>query len=99
MNNEDNFCGGSDLALKVLDIHITGIGLTINKNRGSPTLYNGIYATHHCERRRKDFIARQPMSRLGTAQEVANLVLFLASDWSNFMTGQTLYVDGGLVME
>ena len=38
------------------------------------------------------------MSRLGTAQEVANLVLFLASNESAFCTGQLYAVDGGVVM-
>jgi len=44
---------------------------------------------------RKDFIARQPMGRLGTADEVAELCVYLASDESGFMTGQALALDGG----
>jgi 2-keto-3-deoxy-L-fuconate dehydrogenase len=47
---------------------------------------------------RQDFIARQPMGRLGTAQEVANLVLFLASDEASYITGQPHLVDGGMAM-
>lgn len=39
-----------------------------------------------------------PQKRLGTPQEVANLVLFLASDLSSYMTGQVINVDGGMVM-
>jgi 2-keto-3-deoxy-L-fuconate dehydrogenase len=41
------------------------------------------------------FIARQPMGRLGTAEEVAKLAVYLASDESAFTTGTTLMVDGG----
>lgn len=41
------------------------------------------------------FIARQPMGRLGTAEEVAALALHLASDESGFTTGTTAIVDGG----
>ncbi len=44
---------------------------------------------------RADFIGRQPMGRLGTAQEMANLALYLASDESAFTTGQIHIIDGG----
>jgi 2-keto-3-deoxy-L-fuconate dehydrogenase len=47
---------------------------------------------------RQDFIARQPMGRLGTAQEVALLALFLASDDASYITGQAHLVDGGMAM-
>ena len=64
----------------------------------TPSLGARINAAPDPEQQRKDFIARQPMGRLGTAQEVANLVLFLASDESAFCTGQLYAVDGGVVM-
>ncbi len=41
------------------------------------------------------FVARQPMGRLGTAEEVAALAVYLASDESRFTTGTTAMVDGG----
>jgi 2-keto-3-deoxy-L-fuconate dehydrogenase len=47
---------------------------------------------------RADFIERQPIGRLGTVQEVANLALFLASDESSYITGQTHLVDGGMAL-
>jgi len=47
---------------------------------------------------RENFIARQPMARLGTAEEVAALALFLASDESSYITGQPHLVDGGLAL-
>lgn len=43
-------------------------------------------------------IAQTPLKRIATPEDVAGPVLFLASDWSQFMTGQTLFVDGGFVM-
>jgi NAD(P)-dependent dehydrogenase (short-subunit alcohol dehydrogenase family) len=45
---------------------------------------------------RKDFIARQPMGRLATAEEIAETFVYLVSDESSFMTGQAVYVDGGM---
>jgi 2-keto-3-deoxy-L-fuconate dehydrogenase len=47
---------------------------------------------------REDFIARQPMARLGTAEEVAALAVFLASDESSYITGQPHLVDGGMAL-
>jgi 2-keto-3-deoxy-L-fuconate dehydrogenase len=41
------------------------------------------------------FIARQPMGRLGRAEEIAALAVFLADSKANFMTGQALAIDGG----
>ena len=47
----------------------------------------------------KEGILKQvPMNRLGNAEEIANAAVFLASDWSNYITGQVLTVDGGMVM-
>ncbi len=45
---------------------------------------------------KKDFIARQPMGRLGTAEEIATVAVYLASDDSSFTTGTTISVDGGI---
>jgi 2-keto-3-deoxy-L-fuconate dehydrogenase len=47
---------------------------------------------------RQDFVGRQPMGRLGTAQEVAALALFLASDEASYITGQAHLVDGGMAL-
>ena len=44
---------------------------------------------------RASFIARQPMGRLGTPEEIANLAVYLASDESSFVTGGTFVIDGG----
>jgi 2-keto-3-deoxy-L-fuconate dehydrogenase len=46
----------------------------------------------------KDFIARQPMGRLGTAEEIAALVVYLASDESAYTTGAIIAIDGGLTV-
>ena len=47
---------------------------------------------------RKDFVARQPMGRLAQAQEIAPIIVYLASDESVFSTGQVFSVDGGMTI-
>lgn len=61
----------------------------------SPSLHDRMRALGDYEAARSAFIARQPMGRLGTAEEVAELVVFLASADSAFMTGNAIVVDGG----
>jgi 2-keto-3-deoxy-L-fuconate dehydrogenase len=69
----------------------------------SPSLDERIAATSKATGKsldavRQDFIGRQPMGRLGTAQEVAALALFLASDEASYITGQPHLVDGGMAL-
>jgi 2-keto-3-deoxy-L-fuconate dehydrogenase len=50
------------------------------------------------EAARAAFIARQPMGRLGTPEEIAALAVYLASDAAQFITGQAVIIDGGLTL-
>ncbi|WAR06997.1 BDH2-like protein [Mya arenaria] len=61
----------------------------------TPSLQGRIQAQPNPGEARKDFLARQKMGRLCTAQEVANLILFLASDESSYITGDACVIDGG----
>ncbi|QNK71102.1 SDR family oxidoreductase [Variovorax sp. PAMC26660] len=64
----------------------------------TPSLGDRINANADPEEARKAFIARQPMGRLAQAEEIAPVVVFLASDESIFATGQYFTVDGGLTI-
>ena len=61
----------------------------------SPSLHERLRATGDYEKAMKDFVARQPMGRLGSTEEIASLALYLASEDSAFTTGQTHIIDGG----
>ena len=61
----------------------------------TPSLHDRMRATGDYEAAHKAFVARQPMGRLGVAEEIAALVVFLASDESAFITGQAINIDGG----
>jgi NAD(P)-dependent dehydrogenase (short-subunit alcohol dehydrogenase family) len=62
----------------------------------TPSLGERINAFADPVQARKDFIARQPMGRLATAEEIAETFVYLVSDDSSFMTGQAVFVDGGM---
>jgi 2-keto-3-deoxy-L-fuconate dehydrogenase len=61
----------------------------------TPSLHERLSAQGDFEAARTAFIARQPMGRIGTADEIAALAVYLASDESAFTTGQIHIIDGG----
>jgi 2-keto-3-deoxy-L-fuconate dehydrogenase len=61
----------------------------------SPSLQDRMRELGDYDQARAGFIARQPMGRLGTAEEVAELVVYLASPDAAFMTGNAVVIDGG----
>ena len=61
----------------------------------TPSLYDRMRAQGDVEKAKAAFIARQPMGRLAQPEEIAALVVYLASDESAFTTGQTFTIDGG----
>ena len=63
----------------------------------SPSLHQRLKETGNYEQALKDFIARQPIGRLGRAEEISALVTYLASDESAYTTGQAHVIDGGWV--
>jgi 2-keto-3-deoxy-L-fuconate dehydrogenase len=64
----------------------------------TPSLAERIKTYPDPEAARRAFVARQPMGRLATAEEIAPLVVYLASDESAFATGQAFVVDGGITI-
>ncbi|HEX4326240.1 MAG TPA: SDR family oxidoreductase [Burkholderiales bacterium] len=64
----------------------------------TPSLADRINAFDDAVQARRDFIARQPMGRLATADEIAPLVVYLASDESAFCTGNAYSCDGGMTI-
>ena len=61
----------------------------------SPSLHERLRATGDYAAAMKAFVARQPMGRLGSAEEIAALAVYLAGDEAAFVTGQTFTIDGG----
>lgn len=64
----------------------------------TPSLGERIAAFADPVQAKKDFIARQPMGRLGTVEDITGLLVFLASDESLFATGNMYSIDGGMTI-
>jgi 2-keto-3-deoxy-L-fuconate dehydrogenase len=64
----------------------------------SPSLEERIAAQGNVEKARSEFVARQPMGRIGRPEEIAALAVYLASDESSYTTGQTHIIDGGFTL-
>ena len=61
----------------------------------TPSLHQRLENTGDYDKALENFIARQPMERLGTAEEISDLAVYLGSDESKFTTGQSHIIDGG----
>ena len=70
-----------------------------DKNHGSPLLHNTkILADKLNEKQKNNILDKIPMKRFGKSIEIANLVYFLSSDESAYITGQNIHVNGGMLM-
>jgi len=82
---------------KALALEVGSRDITIN------TVAPGFIATDMTnalsEEQREAIFQRIPMQKLGTVEDIANAVLFLTSPAANYITGQTLHVNGGMFME
>ena len=81
-----------------LAVELGALGIRVNCI--APGLVFHTDASKHTKEEVKDLIiAQTPLGRLATPEDIVGPVLFLASDLSGFVTGQTIYVDGGFVMQ
>jgi 2-keto-3-deoxy-L-fuconate dehydrogenase len=84
---------------KALAADFTARGIRVNAicpgTVDSPSLMDRLRATGDFEKAKSAFISRQPMGRMADPSEIGHLVVYLASDESAFVTGQTFIIDGG----
>jgi 2-keto-3-deoxy-L-fuconate dehydrogenase len=87
---------------KAVAIDFIGKGIRCNAicpgTVATPSLDDRIAAQGGTPGARQAFVARQPLGRLGTAEEIAALAVYLASDESSFTTGATHLIDGGFTL-
>jgi 3-oxoacyl-[acyl-carrier protein] reductase len=94
-----NYCaskGGIDALTRSLAREIGSRGITVN------AVAPGFIATDMTaelgEEAQKRLVEQIPLARLGEARDIADAVLFLASDQAGYITGQVLHVNGGMYM-
>jgi 2-keto-3-deoxy-L-fuconate dehydrogenase len=84
---------------KAIAVDFVGKGIRCNAicpgTTDTPSLTERMVALGDVVKAREAFLARQPMGRLGTPGEIADLAVYLASDEAEFTTGQTHIIDGG----
>jgi NAD(P)-dependent dehydrogenase (short-subunit alcohol dehydrogenase family) len=90
-------------ASKAALIHATAelafeLAPVIRVNAVAPAIVKTVFATALYSGREAEVTAQYPLGRLGVPEDVASVVAFLASDDAAWMTGQTLVVDGGLLL-
>lgn len=73
-------------------------GKNINVNAIAPGFIDTDMTKVLSEDQKKNIMAQVPLKRLGQSEDIANLALFLASEQSNYITGQVIHVDGGMAM-
>jgi NAD(P)-dependent dehydrogenase (short-subunit alcohol dehydrogenase family) len=89
--------GGIVAMSKALALELAPLGIRINCIDPGSIDTPGTHTTTIDPKVREAMMAKIPLKRNGEAEEIANAVLFLASDESSYMTGSTMVVDGGWV--
>jgi NAD(P)-dependent dehydrogenase (short-subunit alcohol dehydrogenase family) len=91
--------GGVALLTKAVALELAPLGVRVNSLHPgfieTPMVINAFRESGNENEMRDDIITRHAMGRLGVPREIADAVVFLASDESSFMTGAELVVDGG----
>lgn len=87
--------GGIIAMSKALALELAPLGIRINNIDPGSIDTPGASSANMTEEQRKAMLAPIPMHRSGKPEEIANAVLFLASDESSYMTGSTMVIDGG----
>jgi NAD(P)-dependent dehydrogenase (short-subunit alcohol dehydrogenase family) len=82
---------------KALALELAPAGITVNAVAPGAT-DTSMNADAYTDEVRRNYEQRIPLGRIGTSEEIADVVVFLASDGARYITGQELLVDGGLTI-
>jgi glucose 1-dehydrogenase len=90
--------GGMEMLTKTVALEVADKGIRVNGIAPGAIATDMNIEILEDEQKRKEEEMRIPMNRIGRPQEIAKVALFLASDDASYMTGTTVYVDGGLTL-
>jgi NAD(P)-dependent dehydrogenase (short-subunit alcohol dehydrogenase family) len=91
--------GGTRSLTQAMALELAPHGIRVNAIAPGPTLTGLTRASYTDPERRRSTIAQIPLGRLGDPEDLVGAILFLASDESRWVTGSTVTVDGGYVVQ
>ena len=87
--------GGINQLTKVMALSLAPYGIRVNAIGPGSIMTRMLEQVNEDEEARKTILSRTPMGRIGKVEEVASIASFLASEDASYVTGQTIYADGG----
>ena len=91
--------GGVTQLTKSLAIALAPNNIRVNAVAPGPVMTELMEVVVHDQEKREELLKRMPLGRIAEPKEIARVVVFLASDDASFITGQTIYVDGGRTIQ
>jgi NAD(P)-dependent dehydrogenase (short-subunit alcohol dehydrogenase family) len=91
--------GGVTQLTKSLALSLAPHGIRVNAVAPGPVMTELMEVVVHDEAKRAELLERMPLGRIAEPKEIARVVSFLASPDASFITGQTIYVDGGRTIQ
>jgi NAD(P)-dependent dehydrogenase (short-subunit alcohol dehydrogenase family) len=91
--------GGVNQLTKALALALAAHGIRVNAIGPGPVMTDLMRVVVHDEEKMGELLARTPLGRVAGCEEIASVAVFLASDAASFITGQTIYPDGGRMIQ
>jgi glucose 1-dehydrogenase len=96
--NHTPYCvskGGIDQLTKVMALSLAPYGIRVNAIGPGSIMTDILKAVATDKEAKRRILSRTPLGRIGEPDEIASIAVFLASSAASYMTGQTIYADGG----
>jgi len=91
--------GGVNQLTKAMALALSGYGIRVNAIGPGPVMTELMRRVVHDKEKAAELLSRLPISRIAECEEIARVAVFLASDDSSYFVGQTIYPDGGRMIQ